>query len=277
MNTADELISENIGLWWTDVPLFKNDRVGCLGGFTSIAPELLHKAESRLREEGCTLVIGPMMGNTWRTHRAVIESNGREPFLFESVTDPELARTFEDSGYEILMTYSSSLIDLRPQQEKFTKIEARMEQAGVSIRPLDPGDLEHELRAIHDLSLRAFRENFLYSPINENEFVTMYLKFAPILTPECAFLAEDNGQLVGFVFGFPQGKTMIVKTLAVLPERRLAGLGTLLVSLMQESAKEKGCLEAIHALQREDNQSLRISQRFSATIFRRYALFSKSL
>jgi len=70
---------------------------------------------------------------------------------------------------------------------------------------------------------------------------------------------------------------MIVKTLAVLPERRFAGLGTVLVNRLQTAAREAGCTEAIHALQREDNQSLRISQRFSAEIFRRYALFSKPL
>ena len=277
MKTADHLICKDIGLWWSEVPAYKNHRVGCLGGFQQITPEQLEECEEKLRQAGCTLAIGPMMGNTWRTHRAVIESNGSEPFLLEPFTPPALAQRFREAGYEELMTYSSSIIDLEKTAGDFSGIVARMAREKVVIRPLEMSDLENELCAIHQLSVEAFRENFLYVSISQEEFLTMYLKYAPILSPSCAFLAECEGRLAGFVFGYPQEKTIVVKTLAVLPERRFAGLGTLLVSTMQEAARKEGCEHAIHALQREDNQSLRISQRFSATVFRRYALFSKLL
>jgi len=277
MHTADKIIAGSIGLWWRGTPRLNEQKVGCLGGFDSITPDLLDECESQLREAGCTLAIGPMMGNTWRKHRAVIESSGREPFLFEPFTAPEVARCLHDSGYQTLMTYSSSLIDLGKQEDDPPRLLARLERARIAIRPLCIDNLECELRRIFRLSLKAFTENFLYTPISEEEFLAMYLNLAPLLTPQCAFLAECHGELVGFVFGFPQETTMIVKTLAVLPERRFAGLGTVLVNRMQTAAREAGCTEAIHALQREDNQSLRISQRFSAQIFRRYALFSKSL
>ncbi|YCM45300.1 GNAT family N-acetyltransferase [Verrucomicrobiaceae bacterium 227] len=277
MQTADSLIADSIGLWWNNTPQLNGHRIGCLGGFETITPELLEECESQLRKVGCTLAIGPMMGNTWRKHRAVIASDGRPPFLLEPFTSNEVAPCFQGSGYQTLMTYSSSLIDLSNREEDPPRLLARLDRARVTIRPLRINELEPELRHIFHLSLKAFTDNFLYTPINEEEFLAMYLQIAPLLTPNCAFLAECEGELVGFVFGFPQDSTMIVKTLAVLPERRFAGLGTVLVNRIQTAARDAGCSKAIHALQREDNQSLRISQRFSAQIFRRYALFSKAL
>lgn len=70
---------------------------------------------------------------------------------------------------------------------------------------------------------------------------------------------------------------MIVKTLAVDPEARCAGLGSLLVDELHRTAWEKGYTEAIHALQHETNTSLKITGRHHGGVFRRYALFSKRI
>jgi len=187
-----------------------------------------------------------------------------------------VADWFSEDGYRILARYSSSCMKLE-NPPNVDRLSQRMNKVDVTIRTLKTDSLQDELRAIYQLSVKTFTENFLYTPICEEEFLQMYLKIAPMLTAESSFLAEHEGQLVGFVFGFRENNTIIVKTLAVLAERRFAGLGTLLVHLIQEAARESGCTEAIHALQREDNQSLRISQRFQAIVFRRYALFAKKL
>ncbi|MCH1509233.1 MAG: GNAT family N-acetyltransferase [Akkermansiaceae bacterium] len=277
MNAPDEQFHDKFGLWWTNSPSLPNEKVGCIGMLAPEDLELLSAAEDRLREAGCTTAIGPIDGNTWSKHRAVIKSEGRPPFMLEPFTPPEIARGFQDMGYSILAQYSSSIIPLDQDEPQYRKIASRMDKAGVGIRQLNLDNVTSELQNIFQLSLKTFTENFLYTPISENEFLAMYQPLTPLLTPESAFIAERDGKPVGFVFGYQQGDTMIVKTLAVLPERILAGLGTLLVHQIQQSAKERGCTSAIHALQRENNQSLRISKRFSATVFRRYALFSKSL
>ena len=277
MNAPDEIFHGKFGLWWTNSPSLPNEKVGCIGMLAPEDLELLPAAEDRLREAGCTKAIGPIDGNTWSKHRAVIESDGRAPFMLEPSTPPKIARGFQDMGYSILAQYSSSSIPLDQDDTQFSKIATRVNKVGVGIRHLNLADLTNELQNIFQLSLKTFTENFLYTPITEDEFLAMYQPLAPHLTPESAFIAERDGKAVGFVFGYQQDDTMIVKTLAVLPERILAGLGTLLVHQIQQSAKDRGCTTAIHALQREDNQSLRISKRFSATVFRRYALFSKSL
>jgi L-amino acid N-acyltransferase YncA len=70
---------------------------------------------------------------------------------------------------------------------------------------------------------------------------------------------------------------VIVKTLAVDPDARCAGLGSLLVDELHRIGLEKGYTEAIHALQHETNTSLKITGRHHGEVFRRYALFSKLL
>jgi hypothetical protein len=110
MKTADSILSNNLGLWWTQTPAFKGHKVGCFS--VPETAEDLRKAETKLRNQGCTIAIGPMEGNTWRTHRAVIESDNSRPFPLEPQTKRELAELLEREGYEILAKFSSAKVDL---------------------------------------------------------------------------------------------------------------------------------------------------------------------
>lgn len=273
MKTANSILSNNLGLWWTKTPTFQGHKVGCFS--VPETAEDLRKAETKLRSQGCTIAIGPMEGNTWRTHRAVIESDNSRSFPLEPQTTREVAELLEREHYEILANYSSAKVDLRSHSPDLSRLRKRL--ASVNIRILNMTDLDEELAAIYRLSASAFRDNFLYTDISKSEFITQYTAFRSHLTSGSAFLAEDKGKLVGFVFGYPDQDRFIVKTVAVLPNRIYAGLGTVLVDKIQSNAQSEGFKTAIHALQREDNQSLRISKRFDATVFRRYALFAKTL
>jgi GNAT superfamily N-acetyltransferase len=103
-----------------------------------------------------------------------------------------------------------------------------------------------------------------------------------VLVRVFALLAEDaEGLPVGLVFALPEpstpGGTIIVKTLAALPQRRLAGLGSLLVERVHQAAREMGFGRVIHALQHQNNSSRKISSRHEAKVFREYALYEKHL
>jgi GNAT superfamily N-acetyltransferase len=90
---------------------------------------------------------------------------------------------------------------------------------------------------------------------------------------------------VGFIFAVPDLKqaergrpidTVIVKTLAVLPERANAGLGSLLLATCQCTASRLGYARAIHALMHEQNISRSLSRRYAQPM-RHYALFGRAL
>lgn len=279
-------------MWWREVPEMAGCRIGCVGGFEAEDEEaagvLLEKGCGRLREEGCGLAVGPMDGNTWRRHRFVTDAGERAAFFLEPRNPPEWPVWWERAGFSVLSRYSSSRLELEQElgQERWERLEERLASRGVVVRGIVMEDFEAELRRIHKLCLEAFAGNFLYTPLGEEEFVGMYAKVREWLRPGFVWLAEDgSGGLAGFVFGLPdvlalqrgEAADFIVKTLAVSPGRRTAGLGSLLVDRVQRSARETGFSHAIHALQHEGNTSLRITGRFGGEVMRRYALYSKVL
>ena len=98
--------------------------------------------------------------------------------------------------------------------------------------------------------------------------------------PDFVRIAERDGVPCGFVFGIRdleaeargEKPAVIVKTLAVDPESRCAGLGSLLVDEVHAAAYEKGYTEAIHAMEHETNTSRKITGRYGGRVFRNYAL-----
>jgi hypothetical protein len=53
-------------------------------------------------------------------------------------------------------------------------------------------------------------------------------------------------------------------------------LGSLLVDQVHDRARGLGFHQAIHALQFQDNRSLKITGRHRGSVFRRYALFART-
>ena len=263
--------------------------IGAIGDFEANDSEataiLLECAADYLREQGCRIAVGPMNGNTWRSYRFVVESDGRGPFLLEPRNPAEFPGWWENAGFSVLSQYSSSVIPLDGSGTISPALRARLERSGVKIRELDPARYDEELGKIYQVSLKSFANNFLYTPLEEEAFLDAYRKVRDRVDPDFVRIAERDGVVCGFVFGIPdlealargEKPAVIVKTLAVDPDARCAGLGSLLVDELHRIGWEKGYTEAIHALQHETNTSLKITGRHHGEVFRRYALFSKLL
>lgn len=276
-------------LWWRDTPRHEGQEIGAIGGFhaTDSATTwlILDAASSHLRSLGIHTAIGPMDGNTWKYHRFVTETNGRPPFLLEPENPAEFPDWWLQAGFSRLSRYSSSVIQLDGTAAVSPAMKRRILSSGITIENLDPAHFEDELRAIHALSLKSFSNNFLYIPLAENQFLSAYTKIRDHIDSELVKLARRDGELIGFVVGIPdlaamrrgEKPALIVKTLAVDPASRAAGLGSILVDELHRTGEGKGYIEAIHALQHEANTSLKITGRRQGETFRHYALFSKRL
>jgi len=276
-------------VWFNDTPMLEGRRIGAIGEFSAVDPSaaatVLDGASKRLRDAGCRIAVGPLNGNTWRGHRYIIESDGRGPFLLEPRNPPEYPRWWEQSGFSVLSRYSSSLIRLESDEEMPPALGKRLLRSGVVIRALDAARYEEELKLIHAVSVKGFSRNFLYTPLSEDGFLEAYRNVRGRVDPDLVMIAERDGVVCGFVFGIPdlealargEKPALIVKTLAVDPLSRCAGLGSWLVSELHRVGREKGYTEAIHALQHESNSSLKITGRHHGEVFRRYGLFSKTL
>lgn len=283
--------SARCSLWWRVVPETAGERIGIVGHFQAASGEagaaILGRAVLRLQEQGCTLVIGPMDGNTWRRYRVLTERGAEPPFFMEPDNPDWWAAAFEAAGFSPLAGYSSSLVqDLERRDPRAGRTLERLKREGVKVRCLDPLRFEEDLRRIYQVSVVSFTDNYLYTPLPEAAFLAQYLPYREKIRPELVLLAEQNGQPVGYLFAVPDYaealrgapvRTVIGKTLAVLPGRRCGGLGVVLTNLLHERAQALGYSRVIHALQHDQNDRVRNMSRFFGEIMRRYTLYSRRL
>ncbi len=287
--SASGEVQARCSLWWNHVPAYEPHHVGVIGHYAArsddAAAALLAAALERLRVAGCTLATGPMNGNTWRSYRFVTERGEEPPFFLEPANPPEWPAQFEKAGFSSLASYFSALnSDLSRPDPRLETLDKKVAEAGVVFRSAN-ADLRRELKNIYAVSQVSFRQNFLYTEIPEAEFVAMYEPVLPMARPELMLLAERAGQCVGYLFAIPdfaqkaRGVNLdafIVKTVSILPQPELRGLGTLLVGRAQQLGREMGFRRCIHALMFENNVSLNISHHY-ATVMRKYTLYSKDL
>ena len=282
-------VQARCSLWWNHVPAYEQHRLGVIGHYSAAGDEaataVLAAAQERLRLAGCTLAVGPMNGNTWRSYRFVTERGEQPPFFLEPMNPPEWPLQFEREGFSSLASYFSALnSDLSRPDPRIPAIENRMADAGVAIRSAR-ADLRREMEKIYGVSQVSFRQNFLYTEIPEAVFVAMYQPLFSLVRPELVLIAERASECVGYLFAIPDlaqkardldVDTFIIKTVSILPRPEIRGLGTLLVARAQQLGHEMGFRHCIHALMFEDNISLNISRHYAA-IMRKYTLYSKAL
>jgi GNAT superfamily N-acetyltransferase len=275
-------------VWWSSTPELEGRRVGAIGGFGAddgdAAACLLDACGERLKAEGCRRVVGPMNGNTWRPYRFVVESDGRGPFFLEPRNPSEHPEWWRAAGFEEMAGYSSSVVRLTGEATVPEVLRRRLLAGGVVLRELDVGNFDAELEVIYQVTLAGFAANFLYTPLGRESFIGAYQKIRGRVDPRFVWIAERDGRACGYVFAIAdleaaargEQPALIIKTLTVDPAARCAGLGSVLVDEVQRRGHAAGFREALHVLQYDDNNVLRITRRHGGRRFRRYALFSKT-
>lgn len=276
--------------WWRGTPALEGMATGVIGHYAAADAEagrrLLDRACESIAVAGCAVAIGPMDGNTWRRYRFIVERGDEPVFLLEPDNPDNWPAHWTDAGFSALATYTSAINeDLAVEDPRTDERLARLAEGGIRIRTIDAPRIDAELPRIHALSLRAFAQNFLYTPLGEREFAAQYHAVLPLVRPELVLLAERGEELTGFMFAIPDAlrarrgrpvDTVILKTIAVDPSAAGSGLGSAMLDLAQRAARRLGFTRAIHALIHETNTSKRISDRYARTI-RRYALYSRVL
>ncbi len=288
---GDDGIQARCSLWWKSVPQLPDQRIGLIGHYaacdTAAAISLLQLACKELARQGCTLAVGPMDGSTERRYRLLSERGTEPPFFLEPDNPDDWPGHFTASGFTPLAHYYSTMhVGFGREDARISILEDQLAAEGVILRHLDMDYFEDELRNIYPLVASSFRDNFLASPISEEDFLEMNRGLCPYIQPELILLAECEDHIVGFAFAVPnwlqaqrgEGIDMLVlKTLAVHPAYRGKGLSTLLSERLGTVAYDLGYRRSIHALMHEKNISRTMSQARDTQIIRRYTLFAQNL
>src|SRR5262245_11604021 len=218
-------------LWWRNTPTYRDHRVGLFGHYAardeSAARQVLNYACEQLLHRGCTMAVGPMDGNTWSNYRLVLDQGSEPRFFLEPDNPIDWPEHFVKCGFQPIAHYFSALNeDIGNHRDGLTRIARRMTERGITIRSIRLEHFAEDLQRIHAIATVTFRNNFLYSPLGESEFIAQYRGMIRFVPTDLVLLAERRGQPVGFVFAVPdllQAErglaidTIIVKSLGVLP------------------------------------------------------------
>jgi hypothetical protein len=280
-------------LWLADDLVGAPGRSGLVGHYEAsdgaAGAELLAAARSELTRRGAVRVLGPMNGSTWRRYRLELPREPGDPdiqpasFGSEPRNPLRYNEDFRAAGFRIVARFESRFEpDPVVDPHGHERARARAESHGVRLHALEPAHFDETLRAMHELSLGAFEENFYYSPLPLEAFVSMYAPYRERAVPPLVRLATGaDGRLAGYLFGFPDPLSVVegrptrsvCKTLAVARHARGAGLGGLLLDEFRAASVAMGMSGILHALMHVENASIRMSERHHSVPFKRYALY----
>ena len=277
-------------VWWRETAALDGTRIGAIGHYaatdTKAGQAVIRQALDRLRAQGCSMAVGPMNGNTWRSYRFVVERGTSPPFFLEPTNPDTWPVDFTECGFEPLSWYVSELNpDIARRQPELGTLRQKMHRLGVIITPIDKNHAGREMGDIYDVVCESFRMSFLYTPLDRESYRNIYAPMLQKVDPRLMLVAKHDERVVGFIFAPPdylQARTtdnidtIVIKTVAILPRKRYRGLGRLLIVSLLQNAARLGHTKAISALMHTGNQSQIISRGCAGPI-RRYALFATSL
>ena len=276
-------------LWWRQVPELPDERVGLIGHYAEkdsvSAATILSDACRALTLQGCSVAVGPMDGSTWRRYRFLTARGDAPRFFLEPDNPDDWPLHFEAAGFHPLAQFYSSINEDNARCKDRSALMQRLERKGYSLRPLASHDLDAELGRLWQVSREAFRDNFLYVPITEAEFLDLYTPLLAQIRPELVLIMEWHGAPVAFCLALPdllqarRGEpvdTVVVKSIAVQQAHHGKGLAAVMLARINQSARALGMHRTIHALMHEDNAS-RLLDRPLMRDFRRYTLYAKPL
>ena len=283
-------IRARCSVWWRETPALRGERVGAIGHYaatdSAAGRAVIRQALARLRAQGCSTAVGPMNGNSWRSYRFVVERGSAQPFFLEPNNPASWPVDFTECGFDPVSWYVSELNpDIAKRQPEIGTLRQKMARLRVTITPINTDDPGHEMDGIYDVVCESFKDSFLYTPLDRHSYRTIYAPLLRKLDPRLVLIAKHNERVVGFIFAPPDYlqdsgsdaiDTIVIKTVAILPDNRYSGLGRLLIVNLLQNAVDLGYSKAISALMYSGNQSQKISKDCAGTM-RRYALFAKSL
>lgn len=122
------------------------------------------------------------------------------------------------------------------------------------LRQFSSTEQQRDLRTYHDLMNAIFPVQSVYCPVismAEREY--NYAKVSPMFDADYSWFLESEGQAVGFVVAYGDDDRLVLKTIGVLPERRLGRAFPRLLQAIHHRAENNGIKQIIYGIVRQGN------------------------
>jgi GNAT superfamily N-acetyltransferase len=293
---------------------FHGDRTGFFGFFDAVnddevAGSLLETAATWLRERGLIRMMGPVNFSTNQECGLLVRGFDSAPAVMMPHNPRYYSALLERLGLQKekdLLAYR--LVGGVGPPERLTSGLRRIrigERLGIRIRPLDVRRLVGEMRSIRELYHSAWRNNWGFVPMTEDEFDHLARELRPVIDPALCLIAEDcDRRAVGFSIALPDVNQALktldgrlfpfgflrylaskrkidnlrIMTLGVDPRVRRRGVDAALYMTTWLTAQAKGYRTAEASWILEDNWPMRRAlERLGGRCFRTYRIYSRQL
>lgn len=287
---ADQQVQARCSIWWRDTAKLNGSTTGAIGHYAATDAEygeaVLQHACRELKNRRCDIAVGPLDGNTWRNYRFITERGDAKIFFLEPDNPDEWPLHFNYAGFSTLAHYVSEINpDMANRQPELGSLRQKFARLGVQINPVDVDNPVDDMAGIYRVVCESFRDAFMYTSLDIDSYCSVYEPMLMQVDPGLMLVAKQDGVVVGFILAPPdflqlkcqhQMDAIVIKTVAVLPQKKFSGLGRVLIVDCLKNAIDMGFTTAISALMHVQNRSQKISSDCAGPM-RAYALFAKEL
>ncbi|RLB06891.1 MAG: N-acetyltransferase [Deltaproteobacteria bacterium] len=190
---------------------FHQQRAGFFGFFESVndlevADALLDQVKVYLKGRGMEMMMGPMNPSTNHECGLLIEGFDSLPFFMMPYNPPYYRVLLEGCGLQKAKDlYANLIVDDGSIPERLLRISDRVRKRspGLKVRPIDLKRVDEEVVRVKEVYNGAWRDNWGFVPLTDEEMDLMVKKLKPLVVPELALFAEIGEETVGFALALP--------------------------------------------------------------------------
>ncbi len=177
-----------------------------------VAGALMDRVEAEASRLGVSAVRGPMNLSTNEHCGFLIEGYGEPPILMTPYNPPYYNNQMELLGYKKCKDLLAFITDI-PEElpEKVYRASRIAERSGIRVRQINHRRLIDELKIFQSIYNEAWKDNWGFVPISDDELLYMAKRLKPIIRPELNIIAEKNEVPVGFLGMMPDFNLVLRK------------------------------------------------------------------
>jgi hypothetical protein len=294
---------------------FHNNNVGFWGFFEcednqEAANGLFDSAAHWLKEKNKDAMIGPMNPSTNDECGTLIEGFDSPPYIMmrhNPTFYPALIEGYGNTKAKDLYAWYSGTQDaVNNITEKMERVASKiMKKYDIKIRNVKVKNLKEEIKIIRKIYNNAWSQNWGFVPYTDAEFEHVANDMKDILDEDLLFIAEKDGEPVGFsvtlpnvneifakipngkllptgifklLTGVKKVKTVRVIILGVNKELQFLGLGSIFYINTIRKAFEKGYVGGEMSWILEDNHTMnRAIEAFGSKVHKKYRIYNYDL
>lgn len=197
-----------------------NSKVGFFGFFDviedpQVAGLLLDRAKSYAKENGNDYLMGPTNYTTNETAGVLVDGFEEAAKIMMTYNKPYYDTLILQHGFKKEMDLYAYMIYTNKANEKSLRLagvlEERLKSKGITIRNVNLKDINQEAQKIKKIYNAAWDENWGFVPFTDAEFDYLKNDLKMILDPKFAYIAEKEGQAIGFSITLPNINEILIK------------------------------------------------------------------